>query len=211
MALPVTGLRWLGAVGVLGGVWWFTALHAAPVNNDPDAKARADSPAERIRKALDKTISFKSDSESLAEAINHLREQTKINIVLDQTLMNQAFPVGGPVSVALENAKVRTVLQAMLNQYGQHNLGYAIVGGMLLVTTEQQAVQKQVQQRVSVNYDGVPIKTALQQLARETAVNLLLDPRAAKDATNPITLRLNDVPLELTVKLIAEMADLKLV
>ena len=60
MSVPVTGLRWLGAVGVLGGVLWFTGLHAAPVDKDPDAKSKLDSPAERIRKALDKTITFKS-------------------------------------------------------------------------------------------------------------------------------------------------------
>lgn len=202
-------IRGLGALAVLGGIWFFTAVHAAPVSSDPDAKAKMETPAEKIKKALDKTISIKAKDQPLTQAIAQIREQSKINIYIDrQSLTNFGMSDDVPVSVELDNVKVRTGLRTLL---GQYNLGYAIVGGMLVITTEDMAIQRQMQQRVSVNYQDTPLRAALDQLARETAVNLIVDKDSIKDIKKTVTLQLEDVPLELTMKLIAEMADLNMV
>jgi type II secretory pathway component HofQ len=68
---------------------------------------------------------------------------------------------------------------------------------------------KQMKQRVSVDLDHEQMGKALARLAKETATNLVVDPRVLKDAQTPVTLPLDDVPLETAVRLIAEMAGLK--
>src|SRR5260370_1037707 len=61
--------RGLGACAIVSGIWLFTAVHAAPVSSDPEAKAKMETPAEKIRKALDKNISIKSNNQPLTRAL----------------------------------------------------------------------------------------------------------------------------------------------
>src|SRR5438128_11280669 len=86
MSLPVTWLRGLGALGVLGGIWLFTVVEAAPVA--PDGKTEP--PAEKIRKALEKPVTLKGADQTLDQAIASLREQAKINIVLDKNAIGRS-------------------------------------------------------------------------------------------------------------------------
>ena len=41
---------------------------------------------------------------------------------------------------------------------------------------------------------------ALKQIARETATNLVVDARVSKDAQTPVSLQMEDVPLETAVR-----------
>src|SRR5262249_31937001 len=133
---------------------------------------------------------------------------TKINFVLDTpTLLEMGIALEeSPASIKVTNARLRTGLRAML---GQFNLSYTILGDRVLITSEEMAVYRQLRPPVSLDLDGTPLRTALNQLARQTAVNLLLDPRAAKEAQTPLTVRVDDVPLEAAVRLLAEFAGLK--
>ncbi len=56
--------------------------------------------------------------------------------------------------------------------------------------------------------DGTAFATAAKQLAADTGANLVIDPRLADKANKTITLKLEDVPLETAVRLMAEVADL---
>src|SRR5262249_43175860 len=127
--------------------------------------------------------------------------QTKINFVLDRFSIAQSGidPEQSPVSLKLHNVKRRTALRMMLNQY---NLGYAIVGEAVIITTDDMAVQRQLKQRVSVDFDKG-------QLGGETATNLMVDAKLAKEAQAAVTLQLDDVPLETAVRLLCEMAGVK--
>ena len=70
--------------------------------------------------------------------------------------------------------------------------------------------QRQLRQRVSVDWDDIQFTKALKDLAKETATNLVLDPRQAKKAADVrVSMKLDDVPLETAVRLMAEMAGLK--
>jgi type II secretory pathway component HofQ len=80
---------------------------------------------------------------------------------------------------------------------------------IVLITSEPVAIERQVQQRVSVDFDQMPLDKALKQLSRETATNLVLDPRQAANIKDTVTLRLEDVPLEVVVRLMSEMAGLR--
>jgi len=198
-----------GLVAALAFVLALTAAPAAPVPSADDKKP-AETPAEQVRKALNQNIaSLDIENQQLHLALEQLHEETKVNFVLDRTTI-QAMGIdvdnGAPVRAKLTNVKARTALRNILNQY---SLAYAIVGDSVLVTTEEMAVYRQLKQRVSVDLDRVQMEKALKGLARETATNLLVDSRAQKEAQNPVSLQLDDVPLETAVRLIAEAAGLK--
>jgi hypothetical protein len=201
-----------GLVTGLAFVLALTAAPAAPVSPPRDDKKPAETPAEKVRKALDQTIAnLEIENQQLPLALDQLREETKINFVLDRAAIAQLgldVDNGAPVKVKLQNVKAKTALRNVLNQYG---LGYAIVGDSVIVTTEETAVYRQLKQRVSLDLDRVQVEKALKGLARETATNLLLDTRAQKDGQTAVTLQIEDVPLETAVRLIGEAAGLKAV
>jgi hypothetical protein len=200
------------ALLAVAGALVSSAALAAPAI--PAADKKADSPAEKVRKILDQIAeTVNIENQALANALNVLHDQTKINFMLDLPTVQQMGidPTGmqNPqqvVNVQMENVKWKTVLRSIL---GQYNLSYAVIGDTVVVTSEEAAMLKQMHQRVNVDLDKVPLAPALKQLARETATNLLVDSRVQKEAQNPVTLQLDDVPLETAVRLMAEMAGLK--
>jgi hypothetical protein len=166
------------------------------------------SPAEKLRHDLDQNISIEFEQQPIDKALEQLHEQTKLNFVLDRfSLQQMGFqPENMPVSAKLKDVKVKSALRSVLTQY---NLGYAIVGDTVYVSTEPMAMYKQLQQRISLDCDKEELSAALKKLARETATNVVVDPRAAKEAKMEVSLQMEDVPLETAVRLLSEMAGLK--
>src|SRR5262249_24150410 len=110
------------------------------------------------------------------------------------------------VNIDLEGVPARVALRRVLEGYG---LTFAIVGDTVVVSTEEGVAVRQMRQHVSVNFEKVELAAALKQLARDASVNLALDPRGEKEASDPRSLQADDVPLETAVRLMAEMANLK--
>jgi hypothetical protein len=202
-------IRRYGLVAGLAFVLALTAAPAAPVT-PPKEEKKGETGAEKIRKALDQNIaSLEIENQQFPLALDQLREETKINFVIDRgtiQMMGIDIDNGAPVKAKLQNVKAKAALRNVLNQYG---LSYAIVGDSVIVTTEEMAVYKQLKQRVSLDLDRVQVEKALKNLARETGTNLLLDNRAQKEGQTAVTLQVDDVPLETAVRLIAEGAGLK--
>jgi hypothetical protein len=173
-----------------------------------DAKARALPPADKIRRELERIISLDVDQQPLALAVAQVHELTKINFVLDRVTLAQSGvdPDQLTVTLKLKDVKVRSALRSLLTPY---NLNFAILGDTVLVSTDEVAMLRQVRQRVSIDLEKLELSKALRQLARETGTNLILDTRVAKDAQTPVTLQMEDVPLETAVRLMAEMVNLK--
>jgi hypothetical protein len=185
-----------------------TLIAAAPGSK---GSAKADPvAAEAIRKALDTSGNFDFSGVNLPGVLNTIAEQYKINIVLDRTVLQQMGfePESMVVELKMKEGKLRNALRAMA---GQYNLTFAIVGDALVITTEELAVYRQLKQRISVDYDAVPLSKALKELSTRYGVNVVIDPRTArtKSADNPVTLQVDDVPFEAAVRLLCEMADLK--
>jgi hypothetical protein len=176
----------------------------------PEVKEKALLPGERIRKVFDQKITIEITEQPLFLALNQLREQTKINFVLDrQTLQNMGQdPEALPVTVKRKDEKVSEVLKAIVKPY---NLGYAIIGDTVFVSTDDMAMMRQLKQHITVDVEKVELAKALEQLKRETATNIVLDAKAAKEGKTIVTLQIDDVPLETAVRLLAEMAGLKVV
>ena len=201
--------RVLAAGAVLAWAATPALLSAAPAAPDKDGKA--DNPIEKLHAALDKTITIKIEKQPLSVAVEMLKKKTDILIVLDSLTIQQQLGFipdqpPAPVDVDAKDQPVRTVLRAIVAPYG---LSYAAVGDSVVITTEDVAMLRQMHQRVNVDLSKVEFTTALRQLAKETATNLILDSRAEKDASAKVSLQLEDVPLETAVRLLSEMANLK--
>lgn len=181
---------------------------AAPIGTDQD-KQKVDSPAEQVRKALEKTVTLDIANQSLSLALSRLNEQTKIKFDVDRAALMQYTgmePDQFPVTAKLRDVKAKTALRSVCKQL---NLASVIIGDSVVITREDLATARQLRQRVSLDYDKVPLAAALKQLSKETATNLLLDSRLQKEAQHPITLQLEDVPLDTAVRLIAELGGMK--
>lgn len=182
-----------------------SAALGAPAATGSGARAGADT----IRKALDQTVSLEVANQPLSAILEQLQEQTKVHFVLDRGTIQQIGLEDEqmPVTVSLKNTKVRLLLRTVL---GPYNLGYAVVGDTVVVSTPEMAIYRQMRQPVNLDLDAVPLAAVIKQLARQTGANLLLDPRLTKEGQAPVTLQIDEVPLESAVRLLAELADLKL-
>jgi tRNA G37 N-methylase Trm5 len=147
-----------------------TAL-AAPLTEKP----KAENPVEKVRKALDEVIDLDLAGQPLSVAIEQLREETKINFVLDQVAIAQMGidPMSAPVvTTKLSKVKARTALRNVLDQL---NLTFVIVGEVVHISTEELAIHRQLRQRVSLDLNGTALQAALKQMAKDTGTNLLVD------------------------------------
>jgi hypothetical protein len=174
-----------------------------------DARDNEATPAEKIKKQLDQAITLEITDQSVNAALKQIRERTHINFVVDRFTIQQMGmdPEQMLVSVKLKDVKARSCLRAVL---GPYNLGYAILGDTVLVSTDDMAMHREMKQRVSIDLEKVDLASALKILSKETAANLLLDTRVAdKDRKTQLTLQMEDVPLDTAVRLLAETAGLK--
>ncbi|HYV37696.1 MAG TPA: hypothetical protein VE988_18575 [Gemmataceae bacterium] len=177
-----------------------------------------------IRKALEENITLDYVGKSFDEIIEHLRQKTKLKIVVDQTRPKAVYfaqpqvplpPGVAPAEFALpavtfkiDNAKLRAGLRSFL---GEYDLTFVIIGDSVVIATEEAAQMRQLRQRISVDITNQPLGDALKKLADDTGVNLLVEPQMADKAKTKITAQLDDVALETVVRLLAKMADLSCV
>jgi type II secretory pathway component HofQ len=182
------------------------AFLSAGAGPEPDRKPP--SAVDKVRKALDEPMSLDVTDQPLSAALNKIRDHTKINFVVDRLTIQQSGidPEQAPISVNLKDVKGRSCLRAVLSPY---NLGYAIIGDTVLISTDEMVMHRQIHQRVNIDLDKVEFADALKQVAHDTAASILLDPRVAKDTNVKVTLQLEDVPLDTAVRLMAETAGLK--
>ena len=80
-------------------------------------------------------------------------------------------PEGMNVELKMKEGKLRNALRGIV---GQYNLTFAIVGDSLVITTEEVAVYRQLKQRISVDYDAVPLSKAVKDLSSRYGVNVVI-------------------------------------
>jgi len=177
---------------------------AAPV---PATPAKADNPMAAVRKALDEVGDMNYQARSLSDVVADLKEKSKLSITLDNSVANFGLDVTQPtVTVNLKQVKLKDGLKAVLEPY---NLKFGLTRDGLFISTEEGVTIRQLRQRVSVDCDGTEFATAIKQLAADTGANVVLDPRFADKAKKPVTLKLDDVPLETAIRLLSEVADFR--
>jgi hypothetical protein len=179
-----------------------------PIAASP-ASAKTETVMASARKALDEIGDLNYQSRSLADVINDIKSKTKVPVVLDNMVFQLGLdPTQPVVTLNLKQVKLRDGLKSALAPY---NLKFGLTAEGVFISTEDGVVTRQLRQRVSVDCDGTAFAAAARQLALDTGANIVVDPRLGEKAKKAVTLKLDDVPLETAVRLLAEVADLRAV
>ncbi|MBI2806406.1 MAG: hypothetical protein HYX68_15610 [Planctomycetes bacterium] len=194
---------------LIGWALSHTTVFGQPGEKTPEKKAP---PVDKLRAGLNKVITLDFTGQSLNEVLNHFRDKTGLSISVDQvafmnTGINSDAPAG-QLELKAKNERAGTVLRKFLAGY---RLTYVIFEDSLLITTEEMALPRQYRQRVSVDVEDVPLKTAILNLARKRGISLVIDPVIKKQADTPVTLQLDNTAIETALRLLAELADVKAV
>jgi type II secretory pathway component GspD/PulD (secretin) len=180
---------------------------SAPTPRDTTKKTTA---VEDIRKALDNELNMEFDNQALSTVLNDLTTASKVKFSVDNTILAMVglTPETLNVSYKAKDVKLAVGLRKMLQQY---QLSYAIVGDSVFISTEEGVTYRQLRQRIDVNVDNTPIQKILKDLSNSTGATIILDPRVIKAKGNetPVTLQVDDIPLDSAVRLVSELASLK--
>lgn len=211
---------WCVVLGVL--VSWGTA-------------AGADVPAAvKTRQALSETFQYPGLDDpkaTLTDVLDQVRKLTTSKTVKIQFDINekafrdddaadvQKSEVANPALPPMD-APLEAVLRKILSRVPAKSGATFVIqrDGTIEITTEKavrqefyrSGVQEPVPPLVVADFEEKPLGEALRTLARQTRVNVVLDPRAGKDSFKvPVTAELINVPLDDAVRLLTDMAGLK--
>ena len=174
------------------------------------------SPAEKVRNDLDQTISVRSlEGTTLKDALDYLAKKKQFNFEIDnRAFLDEGLKDALQVTVDLpemKDVKVSQVLRRLLAKVpvAPSEAVYVIVGDTVVITTSAQAPYQWMHQTINLDCEKADLASVLKKLAHETGTNLVIDARAAKAAQTLVSLQMQDVPLEMAVYLLADMAGLQ--
>ena len=184
------------------------AQGAAPVPSAP-ARAKTENAMASARKALDEVGDMNYQARSLNDVIADIKQKTRVPVLLDNAVFQFGLDPNQPlVTVNLKQVKLRDGLKSALAPL---NLKFGLTAEGVFISTEEGVIARQMRQRVSIDCDDTSFATAARQLAADTGANVVVDPRLGDRAKKAVTLKLDDVPLETAIRLLAEVADLRAV
>lgn len=190
--------KFAAAVVVAGLAVGFAAAAPVPAKADDSAPAKA-------RQALDQKVTLKAENKSLTEFVELLKEEAKVDVVLDTTALQQfGIDVNTPgVNFDVKDAKLKGVMKTALAKF---NLRCGVTDAGLCISTEDGLTAKQLRHPVDVDATDRPLGDLLRSLANETGANVVFDSRPGKKLLEaPVTMKADDVPLETAVRLAAEI------
>src|SRR5262245_33990588 len=203
----MSAVRFLLFAGVIAAA---VPAVAAKVRAAPHAPGEKEpGPAAKAKTALDQVGNFAVENKSLPDALAYLKLRGKVDFKLDSgaLAMMGMDPNQTTVTFAVREAKLRDALAQALAPFHLH---YGVVGGQVVISSEEAVTTKQLRQRVSIAPGS--IAAIVKQLADETGANVVLDPRQKKFAAEAQSdLELTDVPLETAIRLASEVAGMKAV
>ena len=123
----------------------------------------------------------------------------------------------GELAVKIPSAPKRVsiggMLRILLAQLDDVEATFLIRNGVVTIVPAMMATAKHLlQTRVTGAFSREPLEVVLHDLAYQTGISIGFDPRAGELAKTPITVSFrNDVTLEAALRMVTEMAELKLV
>jgi hypothetical protein len=172
---------------------------------------------------------------ALKEVLQHLMDRWDVTILVDQ----EAYRAEGLQNIdenainlpKLKNLRVTTVLRLVAKQV---NGAFLVRPDYLELTTAKRArselsngdiwaraepapsdpeapeAAKPLPPIVQARFEARPLAEALQELADQTGVSILLDAKRAKEKANePVTAKLVNMPLDTAVRALSDMAELR--
>ncbi len=196
----------VGVIIICVGVSWLSATAPAPVPKGKEVKAKLAeaTSSEEIQKTLNKSVSLEYTNQELENVLNLIGKDHKMKIMLDHS---QGLPDSPMVDISVKNVPLRDGLRSMLRQFG---LAYFIVGNRLIVTSEERGWGLVFQQTVNLHLKGEPFEKVIDDLRKNHALNILIDPRLKKKniLEMPITFDASDIYLETALRLLCDQVDM---
>jgi hypothetical protein len=111
----------------------------------------------------------------------------------------------------LRKIKVATALDWILDAVITKNATYVVMPDHVLITTfAAVSPERKLQAKVRGIFDKRPLSSVIQELSESIGVTVVIDSRAAENARRPVSVSfLNDVDLAGALRVLTEMADLK--
>ena len=171
--------------------------------------AGAESPAQKVKVALDEVGSVVIENKSLTDFVAYIKAKTRIDVILDNAVIGMMGmdPNSPTITVTVRDVKLREGLAQALAPLG---LKIGAVGGAIVISSEEGLIARQMRQRVSISSGSTA--SVLADLANRTGANVVLDPRQKKSIAEATSeLELTDVTLETAVRLAAEVSGFRAV
>jgi hypothetical protein len=109
----------------------------------------------------------------------------------------------------VSNLKAGEVLQLLLSPIGAN---FKEQDGVLIVVPQEHMVAaRQLRRPVDATFEKKPLQEALDSLSRPLGISVVLDARVSKQAQTAVSGSFRNVPIDTAVRLLADMADLKMV
>jgi hypothetical protein len=181
---------------------------------------------QELQQVLRQTIKFPGFDDpkmTLSEGLECLAKRYNLSFDINEEAFKQAeihnvaaFEIIKSGSIPEMHRRLGTVLQKILGRVSLSAM-YIIRDDLIEITT-QDAVRKEfcpdhptgpLPPLVSASFDKVPLKSAFKEMSH--VGNIVIDGRMAKDAETPVTADLANVPLDTAVRMLADMAGLKVV
>ena len=160
---------------------------------------------------------------TLSEALEMLAKRYNLSFDINEQAFKDAdikeirsIKIIAPGTIPEMHTRLETVLKKVLSRVSPSAM-YIIRDDMIEITT-QDAVRKEffpdrptgpLPPLVSGTFDKVALKAAFKELAH--AGNIVLDCRMAKEGETEVTADFSNVPLDTAVRMLADMAGLKVV
>ncbi len=180
-----------------------------------------------LRHRLDETVKFEGIDDSratLADALDQLSKRYNLTFDINDDAFNRdnmgevgKFEIAQPPIPPMQ-----TSLGKVLGKVLRHvspSATFLIRGDAVEITTTEAIRQEFFADRpttpgplpplVTGEFDKVPLEVALKELNRHG--NVVLDVRSAKEGQTPVTADLSNVPLDTAVRMLGDMAGLKVV
>jgi len=224
-----------------GWLTWGLAESAIPQTAEPGGNARALEPQRKsgkeLRAALNQPVTLDKGIDPgtpLKDALDFFAERYDLTIIVD----SKAFEAIGvqkveevPIALPrLRDVRLGVVLRLLLGQIkgDTHAGAFLVRADFIEITTTHDALTTvagkdaaqllaatpgpaRVLNILHTDFDKKPLSTALAQLADATGISIVIDPRVGEKGQTLVNGTFNNVFVDTTIHLLADMADLRAV
>ncbi len=187
--------------------------------------------SDELADALNKTVKFQGFEDpktTLVEALDQLAKRYDLSFDVNEKAFQAAMApdvlkteIAQPNPIPEMNATLGAVLKKILARVPAEPGATFVIRRDTIEITTGEALRKEVWGEnyrgpmlplVRSNFEKLPLKDALRELAQQAEYNIVLDSAVdEKAAKAPVTARLRNAPLDTAVRLLADMADLRTV
>jgi RNA polymerase sigma factor (sigma-70 family) len=209
-----------------------------PPQTKPEKSAAAPNPSRslnhrEVHQVLDQRTNYfergYKNAETLDTVLNKIADDFKLTIRCDYMALRRAnvteenFQKTEIKFPGTKDVTLRQVLKELLFQVQEVNgaLTFVVRGNQVviepmvsdneLVPADPREASDVLRGQVSIAVEGKSLREALRDLAEATGTNIVVDNRLAETANMPVTVSLQNVPLITAVRLLADMAEVKVV